>query len=162
MKEKILQALGSVGTFLKVGFSKIMSILRKTAPLSVKVTNILKKVVEGELDNFAVALLNIKEVTIAHALLEKNIDSIAFKAAVFSLILSEDVKDSVTIDNVIEKLKELEPKLRANFWIRFAAELNIYLEDGKITLSEALAGTQIAFEAYKEHLRIKEQAKAVW
>lgn len=146
----IKQLLSTLGQFFSKTFFKLFGLVKKTSPVAVYVVNQVKKVTEGKADNFVVDAINFGPLTSAHRFIEENIDDIAFKTAVFSGILNSGDDINKTIDDIAKKVQEFNPELRSNFWVRLAAEINIALEDGKISLSEAIAATQIAFQAYKE------------
>jgi len=117
----------------------------KNSALAVKITDNLKFAVESPTADLITTIIpgdiddNILKV------LRKVVPEVAFKLGLVHKIVTESQNMSEAVEKIIIYLKEMHPKARTSFWVMFAAELNLALNDGKITLSEAIILSQMAY-----------------
>jgi hypothetical protein len=137
--------------FIKSKFQNIFEIFRLNSEVAVKVTNTLKSIVESPIVDFVTDLIPGDLDDKIHEKLKVVIPIVAQKIAITHGILSINDRNTDAISAIIEHLKnEVNPGLKISFWIMFAGELNIALSDGKITLSEAIALSQIIYAESKK------------
>lgn len=137
--------------FVKGRFQNLFEIFRLNSEVAVKVTNTLKSIVESPITDYATDLIPGDLDDKIHEKLKVIIPIVAQKMAIAHGILSVNDRDTDAVSAIIEHLKnEVNPGLKISFWIMFAGELNIALSDGKITLSEAVALSQIIYAESKK------------
>lgn len=137
---------------MKKFFKKIISFfgvtynkLKKNSDLAVRITNELKKYVENPFVDVAV---NITPWAMDNAILitlRKVIPQVAYKVAIAHRILHESANPNEAVGNIITELRNFTKDTKKAFWVQFAAELNIALNDGKISFAEAVILTQMVY-----------------
>lgn len=145
MKNLFAKIINSV----KAIFGKSFDLLRDYSHVAVKVTDTLKFAVESPFADLATNLIPGDVDRIILAKLRKVLPKVALQTAITHGILSANDKNSDAIINIIKYLKTLNPDARSGFWITFAAQINLALADDKLTLSEAVVLSQLAFKELK-------------
>jgi spermidine/putrescine-binding protein len=135
----------AIVSFTQRILGNVFNTFKEQSHTAVKVTDLLKRVVESPITDVVVTLIpgDVDDKILAK--LRTVIGPVAEKTALAHGILQSSDTNSDVVDAVIQKLKELKPELRANFWVTFSAELNLALADGKISFSEAYILAQLAF-----------------
>jgi hypothetical protein len=130
-------------------FQTTFDFLIKNSIVAVRITDVLKNVVEHQLAEFVVTVIPGEiDDKILH-ILKKVVPEISHKLAVIHGLLQEGDSKSDSIDRIITYLQSLNPDARVSFWIMFSGELNLALSDGKINLAEAVALAQLSFNELK-------------
>jgi hypothetical protein len=139
-----------INNFFKGLFDKAFSVFKKNSEVAVKVTQYLKIFVES---NAADTIVNIIPGDLDDVILKQlklHVPRVAFRIALLHKIMQESDNMNEAVSKIISYLQTLNPEARIGFWITFAGELNIALSDGKISHSEAVILTQLAYkEAYE-------------
>lgn len=143
--------LQKIVEFIKGKFQNLFEIFRQNSEVAVKVTNTLKDIVESPITDYATDLIPGDLDDKIHEKLKVIVPIVAQKMAIAHGILSINDTNTDAIGAIIEHLKnEINVGLKVSFWIMFAGELNIALSDGKITLSEAVALSQMVYAETKK------------
>lgn len=131
-------------------FDKAFAVFKQNSAIAVKVTQYLKIFVES---GVADAMANIIPGDLDNVIIKQlkfHIPRVAFRIAVLHQIMQESDNMNEAVGKIIAHLQTLNPEARVGFWITFAGELNTALSDGKITYTEAIILTQLAYkEAYE-------------
>lgn len=146
MKKVFEKIVSSVKSMFGKGFDSF----RQYSHIAVKVTNQLKIAVESPYADLATTLIYSEVDDFILLKLRKVVPKVALKMAIIHGILSTTDKNSDAVANLIEYLKKLNPDARTGFWLTFSGEVNMGLADGKISLSEAVILTQMAFKEMKK------------
>ncbi len=136
--------------FIKNLYGDTFELLRNKSGVAVKVTDKLKSVVESPFADVVVDLIPGDVDNAILTQLKVVVPKVAWKLSVAHGILQASDTNSDAIAKLIEKLKEMHPEARVAFWVLFAGEVNLALSDGKITLSEALTLSQLAYTEIKK------------
>lgn len=143
---KILTTIKSKLAFV---FSKF-GLYSKTA---VTITQGLKNIVELDLTSDIVKATPMMWDDTALMALKIHVPKVALQIALIHEILeANEAADPMQV--IIIYLKQLKPEARTDFWIRFSAELTKSLSDNKLTLSEALILSQMAFKELYEKKKV--------
>ena len=117
--------------------------------VAVDVTNKIKEIVESPVADIVTAIIPSDIDDKIKNKLRLVLPVVAEKMAIMHGILQVSDSNNNTVALIIEHLKSVNKDVRIDFWIRMAAELNIALTDGKISLSEAIALSQIIYAEKK-------------
>ncbi len=126
-----------------------LDVLIKASDISVKVTSVLKKFVEGEVDNFiAKAIPGEKDDQVVE-ILENTVPQFAKKMVVVNGIL-KTIRGDEQVANALKKhIAGLHLEGKEEFYANFAARLAMDIakakEDGKIEFAEVMAISQARF-----------------
>lgn len=149
MLQKMKKFLDKIWRSLNDLFQTTFDFLIKNSIVAVRITDVLKNVVEHQLAEFVVTVIPGEiDDKILH-ILKKVVPEISHKLAVIHGLLQEGDSKSDSIDRIITYLQSLNPDARVSFWIMFSGELNLALSDGKINLAEAVALAQLSFNELK-------------
>lgn len=141
--------------FIKKIFGDSLEYLKRNSATAVKVTEVLKKYVESNIADVAVGLIPGDVDNVILIQLRKIVPEVTIKVALGHNIIQASTIPSEALGKIIEYLKSLGKEGRTAFWISFAAEVNMALADGKLTFTEAVILSQLA---YKEFYEAKETA----
>lgn len=136
----------SITIWVAKTFGKAFNFLKANSQIAVNVTKILKDAVESPIAGIVVNLI---PGTVDNELLyklRKIIPEVANKTAIAHSIYQTAKTSSEAVGAIIAYLKEMNPEGRIGFWVTFAGELNIALSDGKLTISESIILTQMAYK----------------
>lgn len=131
--------------WLKSLFEKGFDELRHLSGPSVKIVDAIKAVVENPALDFITELTG---TGVDDKILHKArliVPALSEKLNVIHGVLDINDKDSDAVEKFLEYLRSLNPDARTSFWVILAGELNVMLADGKITLAEGIAFTQLFF-----------------
>lgn len=138
--------------FVKGKYKRLFNIFRANSNVAVNVVNTLKKIVESDVTDYVTDLIPGDLDDKIHEKLKVIVPIVAQKIAIANGILSANDKDVDAVKAIVEHLKnEVNPGLKVSFWIMFAGELNMALADGQITLSEAIALSQLIYVENKKN-----------
>jgi len=146
MKETINKYWLKINLFFATTFSKAFKFLKENSAIAVKVTQILKTSVESPLADIAVTLIPGEVDNEVLYRLRKIIPEVANKVAIAAGIYEAAKANNEAVTAIVNYLKGLNPEGRTKFWVDFAAELNLALADGKITYTEAVILSQMAYK----------------
>lgn len=147
-----MKPFSSIAKFFKKLFASSMSFARShSAFIAVRVTNALKKVVEGPYDNYAAELIPGELPKHIVALLEKWIPIIAEQMAVTYQIIQLNPKDGDAVRALILHLRSLTKAERAKYWKDLSARVNMHISQSGKSYKEAYIESQIEyFNNFKE------------
>lgn len=140
-----------INDFFKSLFDKSFQIFKKNSAVAVKVTQYLKIFVESGIADKIVNIIpgDLDNEILYH--LKIQLPKVSFKIAILHKIMTESDNPNDAVSNIIAYLQSLNSEARIGFWITFAGELNLALSDGKLTYTEAIILTQLAYkEAYNK------------
>lgn len=137
--------IARITMFVTLLFDKTFAFLAKNSMVAVTVTDMLKRAVESPVADVITALIpgDVDDRIVSS--LRANLPRVLFKMALIHRISTESSTNSEAIGGILAYLQEVHPDTKASFWIRFAAELNVALADGKITLAEGIYLSQMAY-----------------
>jgi hypothetical protein len=141
----INKILTTIKTKLNFIFSKF-GLYSKTA---VTITQSLKTVVENNLTADIVKATPMVWDDLGLEALKIHVPKVALKIALIHEILEAN-ESANPLEIIVLYLKQLKPEARTDFWIRFSAELTRSLADDKLSLSEAIILSQMAFKELYE------------
>ena len=127
---------------------KLLVFFRKHSRVAVDVTNLLKQIVESKLVDLAVNIIPGNVDNEIAERLRKILPKIAIEMAVAHKIISDSDKPGDVAAAIVAHLKELHPDGRIGFWVTFAGKVNEGLSDGKISLPEAIAYSQLIYDEF--------------
>ena len=122
-----------------------MGVIRNHSFIAVEVTNHLKSIVRSPIVQGAVKLTPTKFDDKILAILEGLALPVLKEVVAVHYIIKEYEKNSIAIDQIIFRLKQINPDLEGKVYADFAARLNYRLADGTITLAEAWEQAQDTF-----------------
>jgi hypothetical protein len=143
-----MKFLKQIGSFLKRVFTGAHDLLKDKGYIAVMVTeqlknlinspvmDVLTSIIPGEVDNLIVSKLRI------------TIPKVAYKVARTHGVIKETERPSQALILLFDYLKTLPEAERAKFWIDFAGNLTHDLEDGNISVYEAIRRTQDIYRKY--------------
>jgi len=121
---------------------------------SVKITSLLKKFVEGKVDNFIVAQIPGVADDALLALLESQIPRFALKTAMINNILKAGKNNEDPVKAIARYVNTLRIEGQEEFYAKFAARLVLDIieakSDGVFEFAEVLAISQIRFLELKQ------------
>lgn len=126
-------------------FSDSFDKLRIFSGVAVKVTAIMKEIVENPLLDITVDLTKTTKDNQILNKLKVIVPIVSNKIAVVHGILLVDDKQSDSVAKLLEYLRSISPEARVSFWILISGEVNKALADGKISLAEAVALAQLVY-----------------
>lgn len=143
--------INKLNFFIRTLFDKAYKVAKANSVIAVRVTQMLKTVVESPFMDIVTDIIPIDYDDEILYILRREIPKVAMKVAIFSNIVQESDKSADAVEKIILYLKGLNPQGRLGFWVTFAGELNIALSDGKLTFNESVILTQLAYnELYKK------------
>jgi hypothetical protein len=140
----------TIKLFVITNLSKAFKAVRKHSGVAVAITNKIKAIVESPIIDIATDLIPGDLDDKIHEKLKILVPQVALKLAIAHKVLSENAKDSDAVENIVVYLKSLNPEARIGFWVHFTGELNKAMADQEISLSEAIALSQLAYQEFKK------------
>lgn len=129
-------------------------LLVRYSDVAVKVTSVLKKFVDGKIDNFIVSQIPGKKDDALLAILESEVPKFATKVALINSIIKVGVDNEDPIIAIAEHVKNLNIEGKEEFYAKFAARLVLDIaeakSDGKFEFAEVLSISQARFLELKE------------
>jgi len=147
-----MKFLTKIRLFFKKALGSGPGFIKDHSMVAVIVTNQLKKIVQGQLDNKIAASLPGTWAPELVAYLETVIPKVATQVSVAHAILHIDPKQANAVALVVEELKKLSKPRMDKYLQDFAARLNHYLADGEISVVEAWEEAQ---EFYRDFIKKK-------
>jgi ribosome-associated translation inhibitor RaiA len=126
-------------------FSDSFDKLRLFSGVAVKVTAVIKEVVENPLLGLAVDLTKTTKDNQILAKVLVIVPQVTAHIAIAHGIIQATDDNSDTTGALIEHLRKISPAARASFWVMLSGEINKALADGKISLAEAIALAQLVY-----------------
>lgn len=148
--KKIKSILLRVNFFFQSIFSKEYEVLKKHSYVAVKVTAVLKDIVENPLTGIVTELTptGIDDAVLTR--LRSIVPKVAGEMAIAHGIIQQSTSNADMFSAIINHLQSVHnPEGRVGFWMEFSARLNVALSDQKLTLSEAAALAQMVYAEYK-------------
>ncbi len=130
---------------------KSYAFAEKNSYIAVRITGNLKTLVESKI---VTTIVDITPTEIDNRILpivRRVVPKVAFKIALIHEFMKSTDNPKEAVAALIVFLKTLTVDARADFWIRFSAELTIALSDGKLTLTEGLILSQMAYKELYEN-----------
>lgn len=129
-------------------------LLVRYSDVAVKVTSVLKKFVDGKLDNFIVTQIPGQADDALLAILESQMPKFALKTALVNGILKAGHKNQDPIIAIAKHIKGLHIEGTEEFYAKFAARLVLDIaearSDGNFEFAEVLAISQARFLELKQ------------
>lgn len=113
--------------------------------IAVETTENLKKLVRSQVIHTAVRLTPTKFDDTVHAIVDSIVIPILQEVAISNDIIRQNQKNSVAIEQILERISKLVPSQEAKIYAEFAGRLNHRLADGVLTLEEAWDQAQDTF-----------------
>jgi hypothetical protein len=130
-------------------FGKEFAFLKKNSGVAVKVTNILKDVVQSPLTSIVTSLIPGDVDNQIHKKLEAIIPRIAAEVALAHGIVQQAGAHHEMLAGIIEHVRKMLPEGRVGFWLEFSGRVNYALADGEISFAEAVALAQAVYAEVK-------------
>ena len=131
-------------------FGSLLGFLVDRGQIAVKVTNIVKMVVENPVTSFVVELTPTKADDAALAKAKKLVPELALKVGLAMQIINEAEAigdNDLALSLLLEKLRHFLPEEgRAIFYRELAGRVAEVLSDGVVTTAEAIAIVQLVFK----------------
>jgi hypothetical protein len=131
--------------FVQNLFQTVFDFARKNSGIAVTVVENIKWAVNHPYADIITALIPGDVDNQVVRTLRRVLPKVAFKLALAHRIVNENDTNTDVIEAIINYLKDAHPEAKTSFYVMFAAELNLALPDGKITISEAIILSQIAY-----------------
>lgn len=147
-----MKFLTKIGSFLKKVFTGAFDILQDKGYIAVLVTNNLKKLIESPVMDIITAVIPGDIDSLIVSKLRVVIPKVAFKVATVHGVISNHERPSAALKILFDHLRTLSKDEQTRFWIDFAAELNINLENGTLSIQESVKRTQ---DLYKKFFKSK-------
>lgn len=141
------KVIKSVTDWIKNIWTKGMEVFKsKGLPISVTVVNLLKEAVESGAGDFLVNLTKTNLDNQVLIWLKDNIGKISLELATTEVIINAGATDTEIVDALIAWLAKQNLSVKATFYAGFAAKINEYLADGKLSFAEALSLGQYLYK----------------
>lgn len=124
-------------SWIKKNIGLGFGIIRNHEFISVETTQHLKNLVRSPMVVGAVRLTPTKFDDRIHAILDKIVLPILHEVVIIHSIIKEHEKNSVAVEAILERVKNLHPDTESLIYQSFAARLNQRLADGVLTLKES-------------------------
>src|SRR5687768_12021035 len=112
-----------IGSFFQQFFSKEYAFLKKNSHIAVKITGILKDIVESPLTRAVIELTPTGIDNALHAKVTPIIQRVAFQMAIAHGIIDQASTNSNVIAALIEHIRKIAPDGRSGFYMDFAAKV---------------------------------------
>lgn len=143
-----MKFLKQIGAFLKRVFTGAYDLLQDKGYIAVMVTNQLKNLISSPVMDVLTAIIPGEVDNLIVSKLRVTIPKVALKVAAVHGVVSENERPSQALKVLFHHLNTLPEAARAKFWIDFAANLNVDLEDGNLSLAESIRRTQDIYRKY--------------
>lgn len=140
-----MKFLKQIGAFLKKVFFGAYDLLQDKGYIAVLITNNLKQIIESPIVDIVTALIPGEVDNLIVSKLRVILPKVAFKVATTHGVISTHERPSEALKILFEHLRSLPKDERAIFWIDFAAELNLNLEDDNLSFRESIDRTQALY-----------------
>lgn len=148
MKQKFEAVLLAVKLFLVKTFSKSFDFFKENSHVAVRVTNVIKNIVESPATHFIVDLTKTQVDNQLLAKLRPIVVQVADKAMIAHNIYQTAKNNNEAVKALTDYIRTLGLEGRAKFYVDFCAEVNIALADGDLSYPESVALTQMIFSEY--------------
>jgi hypothetical protein len=147
-----MKFITKIGSLLKKVFSGAYDLLQDKGYIAVLVTNNLKSIIQSPVIDIITAVIPGEIDNLIASKLRVFLPKVAFKVAMVHGVISTHERPSVALKILFEHLGTLSKSEQTKFWIDFAAELNLNLEDGNLSIHESIKRTQ---DLYKKFFKKK-------
>ena len=140
-----MKALKKAFSWLKKTVGLGMGVIRNHSFVAVLVTDRLKSIVRSPIVQAGVKLTPTLVDDRALAFVDKVALPVLEEVCIIHGILREHEKNSVAVEEIIERLQHIAPELETKVYIDYAGRLNLRMADGILTLQEAIDQAQDTF-----------------